>query len=194
RMGINTYDVIEAAGTKWNFLKFQPGLVGGHCIGIDPYYLTYKAAALGYESKVITSSRYINDDMARYVARKIITHVLRISNEPRVLVKGVTFKENVSDIRNSRIVDTVKELLAFNITVDVEDPYAMEEEVHEEYGLHLARKPAGDYDAVIITVPHVQYRDLDDAYFTSITREGALIADLKGTYKNKITNRKYWSL
>ena len=194
RMGINTYDVIEAAGTKWNFLKFQPGLVGGHCIGIDPYYLTYKAAALGYESKVIASSRYINDDMARYVARKIITHVLRISGEPRVLVKGVTFKENVSDIRNSRIVDTVKELLAFNIAVDVEDPYAMEDEVHEEYGLHLCRNIAGNYDAVIITVPHVQYKDLDDAYFTSITRDGALIADLKGTYKNRISNRKYWSL
>jgi UDP-N-acetyl-D-galactosamine dehydrogenase len=194
RMSINTYDVIEAAGTKWNFLKFQPGLVGGHCIGIDPYYLTYKAAALGYESKVIASSRYINDDMAKYVARKIITHVLRISNEPKVLVKGVTFKENVSDIRNSRIVDAVKELLAFNITVDVEDPFAIEEEVHEEYGLHLAREVAKDYDAVIITVPHSPYRDLDDAYFTSITREGALIADLKGTYKNKITNRKYWSL
>ncbi|HEY4064513.1 MAG TPA: nucleotide sugar dehydrogenase [Puia sp.] len=194
RMGINTYDVIEAAGTKWNFLKFQPGLVGGHCIGIDPYYLTYKAAALGYESKVITSSRYINDDMARYVARKIITHVLRISNEPRVLVKGVTFKENVSDIRNSRIVDTVKELLAFNIAVDVEDPFAMEDEVHEEYGLHLTREIGNNYDAVIITVPHTQYKDLDNSYFASITREGALIADLKGTYKNKITNRKYWSL
>jgi UDP-N-acetyl-D-galactosamine dehydrogenase len=194
RMSINTYDVIEAAGTKWNFLKFQPGLVGGHCIGIDPYYLTYKAAALGYESKVITSSRYINDDMAKYVARKIITHVLRISGEPRVLVKGVTFKENVSDIRNSRIVDAVKELLAFNIAVDVEDPYAMEDEVHEEYGLHLAREVRNDYDAVIITVPHSPYKDLDDAYFTSITREGALIADLKGTYKNRIVNRKYWSL
>jgi UDP-N-acetyl-D-glucosamine/UDP-N-acetyl-D-galactosamine dehydrogenase len=194
RMGINTYDVIEAAGTKWNFLKFQPGLVGGHCIGIDPYYLTYKAAALGYESKVIASSRYINDDMARYVARKIITHVLRISNEPKVLVKGVTFKENVSDIRNSRIVDTVKELLAFNITVDVEDPYATEEEVFEEYGLHLAKNLSSDYDAVVITVPHTQYEDLDDAYFTAITREGALIADLKGTYKNRIANRKYWSL
>jgi UDP-N-acetyl-D-galactosamine dehydrogenase len=194
RMGINTYDVIEAAGTKWNFLKFQPGLVGGHCIGIDPYYLTYKAAAMGYESKVIASSRYINDDMARYVARKIITHVVRVSNNPKVLVKGVTFKENVSDIRNSRIVDTVKELLAFNIKVDVEDPYAEEKEVHEEYGLHLTRELSTDYDAVIITVPHSQYKDLDDAFFTSITREGALVADLKGTYKNKIFNRKYWSL
>jgi len=107
---------------------------------------------------------------------------------------GVTFKENVSDIRNSRIVDTVKELLAFNIHVDVEDPYAVEEEVHEEYGLHLSRKVTGNYDAVIITVPHVQYKDLDDAYFASITRDGAIIADLKGTYKNKIAKRKYWSL
>ena len=175
-------------------MKFQPGLVGGHCIGVDPYYLTHKAAALGYESKVISSSRYINDDMAKYVARKIITHVLRISNEPKVLVKGVTFKENVSDIRNSRIVDTVKELLAFNIRVDVEDPYAMEEEVHEEYGLHLTHEIADNYDAVIVTVPHKPYLDLDDAWFVSVTRPDALIADLKGIFKTKIRNRKYWSL
>jgi UDP-N-acetyl-D-galactosamine dehydrogenase len=194
RSGINTYDVIEAAGTKWNFLKFQPGLVGGHCIGIDPYYLTHKAAALGYESKVIASSRYINDDMAKYVARKIITHVLRISSEPRVLVKGVTFKENVSDIRNSRIVDAVKELLAFNIHVDVEDPYAVEEEVFEEYGLHLSKAEGGNYDAVIVTVPHNPYKELNDSYFASITREGGLVADLKGMYRNKISKRKYWSL
>jgi UDP-N-acetyl-D-galactosamine dehydrogenase len=194
RMAINTYDVIEAAGTKWNFLKFQPGLVGGHCIGVDPYYLTHKAAALGYESKVISSSRYINDDMAKYVARKIITHVLKISNEPRVLVKGVTFKENVSDIRNSKIVDTVKELLLYNIHVDVEDPYAMEEDVHEEYGLHLTRETTNNYDAVIVTVPHKPYLALDDAWFAGITREGGLIADLKGIFKDKIKSRKYWSL
>lgn len=194
RMGVNTYDVIEAAGTKWNFLKFQPGLVGGHCIGVDPYYLTYKAASLGYESKVIAASRYINDDMAKYVARKIITHVLRNSNEPKVLVKGVTFKENVSDIRNSKIVDTVKELLAFNIQVDVEDPFAATEEVYEEYGLHLVKQPATDYDAVVITVPHKPYTELGDAQFAAMTREHALIADLKGIYKHKITSRKYWSL
>jgi UDP-N-acetyl-D-galactosamine dehydrogenase len=194
RVGINTYEVIEAAGTKWNFLKFQPGLVGGHCIGVDPYYLTHKAAALGYESKVISSSRYINDDMAKYVARKIITHVLKNSNDPKVLVKGVTFKENVSDIRNSKIVDTVKELLAFNIKVDVEDPYAVEEEVYEEYGLHLKKLPDNDYDAVIITVPHLSYKELDDAHFVSITKKDALVADLKGIYRNKIINRKYWSL
>ena len=194
RMGINTYDVIEAAGTKWNFLKFQPGLVGGHCIGVDPYYLTYKAAALGYDSKVISSSRFINDDMARYVARKIITHVLKNSNEPRVLVKGVTFKEDVSDIRNSKIIDTVKELLAFNIHVDVEDPYAGAEEVEEEYGLKLVAPKETGYDAVIVTVPHKPYLKLDDAYFASITKPGGVIADLKGIYRNKITSRKYWSL
>jgi len=194
RMNINTFDVIEAAGTKWNFLKFQPGLVGGHCIGVDPYYLTYKASALGYDSKVISSSRSINDDMAKYVARKIITHVLRNSNEPRVLVKGVTFKENVSDIRNSKIVDTVKELLLFNIHVDVEDPYAQGEEVHEEYGLKLCSKEEKDYDAVIITVPHKPYMNLDDDYFKSITKDKAVIADLKGIYKSKIKSREYWSL
>lgn len=194
RMGVNTYDVLEAAGTKWNFLKFHPGLVGGHCIGVDPYYLTHKAAALGYESKVISSSRYINDDMAKYVARKVITHVLRNSSEPKVLVKGVTFKENVSDIRNSKIIDTVKELLAFNIRVDVEDPYAETEEVLHEYGLNLVRDATNGYDAVIVTVPHEPYKALDDDYFASITQEHGLVADLKGIYKNKITRRKYWSL
>ncbi len=194
KMGINTYDVLDAASTKWNFLKFQPGLVGGHCVGVDPYYLTYKAAALGFDSKVISSCRYINDDMAKYVARKVITHVLRNSNEPRVLVKGVTFKENVSDIRNSKIVDTVKELLLYNIRVDVEDPHAESDEVHEEYGLKLVSSVGRDYDAVIITVPHKEYLTLDEAYFAGITKDHALVYDLKGIYRNKITKRKYASL
>jgi UDP-N-acetyl-D-galactosamine dehydrogenase len=194
RIGINTFDVIEASGTKWNFLKFQPGLVGGHCIGVDPYYMTYKAASLGYESKVIAASRFINDDMARYVARKIITHVLRNSSKPKVLIKGVTFKENVSDIRNSKIIDTVKELLAFNIQVDVEDPHAVAGDVYEEYGLHLTSTVDKDYDAVVITVPHQSYRELDDAYFCSICKADAMVFDLKGVYKDKILNRQYWSL
>lgn len=194
KMGINTYDVLEAAGTKWNFLKFSPGLVGGHCIGVDPYYLTYKAAELGFESKVISSSRYINDDMARYVARKIITHVLKNSNEPKVLVKGVTFKENVSDIRNSKIIDTVKELLAFNIQVDIEDPYAEADEVHEEYGLKLTANVRNDYDAVVITVPHKTYMDLDESYYASISKPHALVYDLKGIYRGRIQNREYSSL
>jgi len=194
RMNINTFDVIEAAATKWNFLPFQPGLVGGNCIGVDPYYLTYKAASLGYESKVISASRHINDDMARHVARKIITHVLRVSNEPRVLVKGVTFKENVSDIHNSKIVDTVKELLAFNIAVEVEDPYAEKEEVYEQYGLHLLKKTEYIYDAVVVTVAHKDYLELGDNYFSDVTHAHALIVDLKGIYKGRIKSREYWSL
>lgn len=194
KIGINTFEVLEASKTKWNFLNFQPGLVGGHCIGVDPYYLTYKSSALGYESKVISASRFINDDMAKYVARKIITHVLKNSNEPKVLIKGLTFKENVSDIRNSKIIETVKELLAFNIKVDLEDPYAEPEEVLEEYGLHLSTDINQKYDAVIITVPHKPYLELDQQYFESITESHALLADLKGVLKNKVPSRKYWSL
>lgn len=194
-MGINTFDVLKAAATKWNFLPFQPGLVGGHCISVDPYYLTYKAASLGYQSKVIAASRFINDDMAKYVARKVITHVLQNSPNPRVLVKGLTFKENVSDIRNSKIVDTVWELLAFRIQVDVEDPYAVPEDVYRQYGLQLSKAdlPA-TYDAIIITVPHHAYLALTDQYFSSISTPAAAIFDLKGIFKGRITSRKYWSL
>jgi UDP-N-acetyl-D-galactosamine dehydrogenase len=197
RMHINTYDVLEAAGTKWNFLKFSPGLVGGHCIGVDPYYLTHKAAALGYEAKVISASRFINDNMAKNVARKVIMHVFRNApdvNNARVLVKGVTFKENVSDIRNSKIVDTVKEIQAFNIIVDVEDPFAELDEVEHEYGLRLTRHERKDYDAVVIAIPHSPYKDLTEDYFNSITRPTALVADLKGIFKGKIRERAYWSL
>jgi UDP-N-acetyl-D-galactosamine dehydrogenase len=196
RMGINTFDVLEAAGTKWNFLKFSPGLVGGHCIGVDPYYLTYKAEALGHEAKLISASRYINDNMAKNVARKVIQHVFRNApdvNTARVLVKGLTFKENVSDIRNSKIVDTVKEIQAFNIHVDVEDPYAEAEEVLHEYGLQLSTSDRNDYDAVIVALPHGPYLSLDENYYCSITKSNALIADLKGIYKN-MTKRAYWSL
>jgi UDP-N-acetyl-D-galactosamine dehydrogenase len=196
KMGIRTYDVLEAAGTKWNFLKFTPGLVGGHCIGVDPYYLTHKAEALGYDAKVISASRFINDNMAKNVARKVIQHVFRNApdvNNARVLVKGLTFKENVSDIRNSKIVDTVKEIQSFNIAVDIEDPYAEAEEVLHEYGLTLNKTEQTDYDAVIIAIPHEPYLSLNDAYFCSITKPTALVADLKGIYRN-ITNRTYWSL
>ena len=197
RMGINTYDVLEAAGTKWNFLKFSPGLVGGHCIGVDPYYLTHKAEALGYDAKVISASRFINDHMAKNVARKVIMHVLRNApdvNNAKVLVKGVTFKENVSDIRNSKIIDTVKEIQDFNIKVDVEDPYAEADEVHEEYGLHLTRSGGTDYDAVVIAIPHQPYLQLTEEYLCSITKPTALISDLKGIFRGKITKREYWSL
>jgi UDP-N-acetyl-D-galactosamine dehydrogenase len=197
RMGINTFDVLEAAGTKWNFLKFSPGLVGGHCIGVDPYYLTHKAESLGYEAKLIAASRFINDNMARNVARKVIQHVLRHApdvNNTKVLVKGVTFKENVSDIRNSKIIDTVKEIQSFNIRVDVQDPFADPHEVREEYGLVLQQNVGSDYDAVIIATPHHQYVSMPVEELYSVTRASALIADLKGIFKDRIRERSYWSL
>ena len=196
-MNINTYEVLEAAGTKWNFLKFQPGLVGGHCIGVDPYYLTYKAKELGYDSQVILAGRVINDDMAGYVARKVVQHIIKNSRDvksSKVLVKGATFKENVSDIRNSKIADVVKELKSFYVNVDVEDPHADSEQLKHEYGFGLAKNISNDYDAVIIAVPHRDYIQLDEKYFAGITKPHALIADLKGLYRTKINNRTYWSL
>ena len=197
RMGINTYDVLEAAGTKWNFLKFSPGLVGGHCIGVDPYYLTHKAEALGYEAKLISASRFINDHMAKNVARRVIMHVLRNApdvNNAKVLVRGVTFKENVSDIRNSKIIDTVKEIQAFNIKVDIEDPFAESEEVFEEYGLHLSTHGGKDYDAVVMAIPHQPFMNMTEDDLCAITKPTALIADLKGVFRGKISKRVYWSL
>jgi UDP-N-acetyl-D-galactosamine dehydrogenase len=197
KMNINTYEVLEAAGTKWNFLKFQPGLVGGHCIGVDPYYLTYKAKQLGHHPQVILAGRSINDNMGNYVAQKIIQHLFAVNGgakNTKVLVKGITFKENVSDIRNSKVADLVKTLRAGEVYVDVVDPFADSEELEKEYGFGLALQTGSDYDAVIITVPHRHYLDLDEDYFASISKPDALIADLKGIYRNKINRRNYWSL
>ena len=197
RMNINTYEVLEAAGTKWNFLRFQPGLVGGHCIGVDPYYLTYKSQKLGYDSQVILAGRVINDGMAGYVAKKVLQHIIKNNGnvkEAKVLVMGATFKENVSDIRNSKVADVVKELKSFSLNVEVTDPHASSEELKHEYGFGLTDATGKDYDAVIVTVPHNEYKNLDDAYFSSITKTHAIIADLKGTYRGKIKGRVYWSL
>ncbi|MEO6538178.1 MAG: nucleotide sugar dehydrogenase [Ferruginibacter sp.] len=197
KMNINTFEVLEAAGTKWNFLKFQPGLVGGHCIGVDPYYLTHKSKELGYESQVILAGRVINDGMANYVAKKVLQFIIlnngNIKNA-KVLVLGATFKENVSDIRNSKVADVVKELESFSLNVSVSDPYAESAQLIHEYGFGLIETIDKDYDAVIVTVPHDEYKNLDDAYFISITKPTALIADLKGIYRKKITSRSYWSL
>jgi len=197
KMGINTYEVLEAAGTKWNFLKFFPGLVGGHCIGVDPYYLTYKAAELGYMSKVILSGRSTNDGMAAYVAKKVLKHIIENNGNVRaskVLVMGATFKENVSDIRNSKVADVVKELQSYLINVDVVDPYADDDELQHEYGFGLTANPSNDYDAVIVAVCHREYSSLDDSYFCSVTKPYGLVADLKGTYRHQVPGRKYWSL
>lgn len=197
KMGINTFEVLEAAGTKWNFLKFQPGLVGGHCIGVDPYYLTYKSKKLGYDSQVILAGRSINDGMAGYVAKKVLQHIIQNNGnvkDAKVLVMGATFKENVSDIRNSKVADVVNELKSFSLNVHVSDPHADSDELQHEYGFPLTSTIANDYDAIVITVPHNDYKKLDDQYFSGITKPKAMIADLKGIYRNKINSRTYWSL
>ncbi|HVZ56136.1 MAG TPA: nucleotide sugar dehydrogenase [Chitinophagaceae bacterium] len=197
RMNINTFEVLEAAGTKWNFLKFQPGLVGGHCIGVDPYYLTYKAQKLGYNPQVILAGRSINDNMAGHIARKVLMHLIRHVGDvrlARILVKGATFKENVSDIRNSKVADIVRELNEFCLHVDVEDPFADSAELEHEYGFSLVSQPGSSYDAIIVAVPHEPYLKLDDAYFSSVTKPNALIVDIKGIFRSKIVNRSYWSL
>lgn len=197
KMGINTFEVLAAAGTKWNFLKFQPGLVGGHCIGVDPYYLTYKSQKLGYDSQVILAGRVINDGMAAHVARKVLQHIIKNAGDvknAKILVMGATFKENVSDIRNSKVADIIKELKSYSLQVHVTDPHANSEELNHEYGFELTPELANDYAAVIVTVPHNDYVKMDDNSFSKITIPEAIIADLKGIYRGKISSRSYWSL
>jgi len=197
RMGINTYDVLEAAGTKWNFLKFSPGLVGGHCIGVDPYYLTYKAESLGYHAKIINSGRYVNDSMGGYVAKQTVKKIIAAKKnigESRVLVMGATFKENVSDVRNSKVADIIKEFISYGVTVDVVDPHASSEELKHEYGFGLIEKPQTNYDAVVVAVNHKEYIHFDEKYYTSILSNGGILVDLKGVLRGKIKNLTYWSL
>lgn len=197
RMGINTYDVLEAAGTKWNFLNFYPGLVGGHCIGVDPYYLTYKAKKLKYHPQIINSGRFVNDSMGFYVAKQTVKNLIKAHKNitsARVLVMGITFKEDVSDIRNSRVPDIITELKSYGVHVDLVDPHADAKEVMHEYGFELSSKVDGKYDAVIVAVNHEPYRSLQESYFKSITTENAILVDVKGLYRNKIKDLTYWSL
>ena len=196
KMGINTFDVLEAAGTKWNFLKFYPGLVGGHCIGVDPYYLTHKAESLGYHARVINSGRYVNDSMGFYVAKTCVKKIIAAGkniSKSRVLIMGATFKENVSDIRNSKVADIVKELKSFGVTVELVDPYADSEELKHEYGFGL-QTIKGRYDGIIVAVNHQPYVNLKEAYFKSILNNNGVLVDVKGIYKSKIQNLNYWSL
>ncbi len=197
RLGINTYDVLEAAGTKWNFLKFSPGLVGGHCIGVDPYYLTHKAQQAGYHAKIINSGRYVNDSMGFYIGKQTVKKIIaqgKHIQDARVLVMGATFKEDVSDIRNSKVIDVVNELKSFQVHIDLVDPHASSEEMAHEYGVGLV-EIGKDYDAIILAVNHKEYRNYDEAYFKSLLKDGkGVFVDLKGIYKGKIKELEYWSL
>ncbi len=197
RIGIRTADVLQAAGTKWNFLKFYPGLVGGHCIGVDPYYLTYKANELGYRPDVILSGRRINDEMSSYVAKRAIQYLIKAGKQitkSKILIMGTTFKENVYDIRNSKVSDLVKELNNFSVLVHVTDPYADSEELMHEYGYSLVPKIDDDYDCIIVAVNHNDYLNLDEAYFKGISSKNGILIDIKSIYLNKITEMKYWCL
>jgi UDP-N-acetyl-D-galactosamine dehydrogenase len=184
KMGINTFDVLEAAGTKWNFLKF--------------YYLVHKAMQLGYHSKVINSGRYVNDSMGFYIGKQTAKKIIaqgKMIQEAHVLVMGATFKENVSDIRNSKVIDVVNELKSFQINVDVIDPHADSSEMEHEYGVSLATDIRKDYDAIILAVNHREYCQFDENYFKGMMKDGkGVFVDVKGIYRGKINDLTYWSL
>jgi UDP-N-acetyl-D-galactosamine dehydrogenase len=183
RVGIDTEEVLEAAGTKWNFLPFRPGLVGGHCIGIDPYYLTYKAEQLGYHPQMILAGRRINDNMSLYVTTQIIKLMLKKSMQPkgaRVLILGLTFKENCPDLRNTKVINIVRELESYGTQVDVHDPWVDAAEAKEEYGLDLVAAPeAGAYDVVVLAVAHDQFREMGAAGIRGLCKETSVLYDIK---------------
>jgi UDP-N-acetyl-D-galactosamine dehydrogenase len=198
KLNINTFDVLEAAGTKWNFLKFSPGLVGGHCIGVDPYYLTHKAQQAGYHSKVITSGRFVNDSMGAYIAKQTVKRIIaqgKHIQDAKVLVMGATFKEDVSDIRNSKVIDVVNELTSFSVHVDLIDPHASSEEMLHEYGVGLIEEPTTDYDAVLVAVNHRAYKSMTETDFKGLLKDGkGVFIDVKGIFKGQIKDLEYWSL
>lgn len=198
KMGIDTQEVLKAAATKWNFLPFTPGLVGGHCIGIDPYYLLYKARQLGYDPQVINSGRRINDGMPAFIATKLLQKLLQTAKNPsqtKVLVMGLTFKENIADIRNSKVADLVRELMSYSINVHLVDPHASPNEVAQEYRLTLMDAPASNYDAVIVAVGHDEYRALDLPYFKALMNGAPILLDLKGLYTVSANDGvDYWRL
>jgi UDP-N-acetyl-D-glucosamine/UDP-N-acetyl-D-galactosamine dehydrogenase len=197
KMGIDTKAVIEAAGTKWNFIKLYPGLVGGHCIGVDPYYLLHKARELGYEPQVIAAGRRVNDEMPKWIAKKLVQQLIqkgKMLNHCKVLVMGATFKENVADIRNSKVIDLVQELMDYSIRVHITDPHAAPADVARDYKIDLIDKPSSDYDAIVVTVAHEAYKQYNIAYFESLTKDELILIDLKGLYPEIREQTVYASL
>lgn len=191
RIGIDTNDVIEAAGTKWNFLKFKPGLVGGHCIGVDPYYLAHKAQLLGYHPQVILSGRRVNDNMGMFVANKVVKLLIKKGNSikgSKALILGITFKENCPDIRNSRVIDIYNELVQFGVNVAVYDPYADRQQVVKEYGIELLSSLADKFDSIILAVSHQEFLTLDFEKLKS--GEQAVIFDTKAVLDRNLIDAR----
>jgi len=184
RLGIDTHEVLTAAGTKWNFMPFKPGLVGGHCIGVDPYYLTHKAQAVGYHPEIILAGRRVNDGMGAYVASGLVKSMIKAGHtvaNARVLVMGFAFKENCPDLRNTRVIDVVKELQEFGCQVDVTDCWADSAQAELEYGVSLTAQPGqGDYDGVILAVPHREYTGMSASVLRGYLKERGVLYDLKG--------------
>ncbi len=196
-MNINTYEVLEAAGSKWNFLPFFPGLVGGHCIGVDPYYLSYKARQFGHHAQIINSGRSINDGMGSYVVKEVIKELIasgKTARELKVLIMGVTFKENVSDIRNSKVADLVAEFQAFGLNVAVTDPHCDSDEVKKEYGFSLVSELSPPYDVIVLAVNHDEYLEYPESFFLENGTDNLLIVDIKGILRKKFNFKNYWSL
>lgn len=199
KAGIDTREVIEAAGTKWNFVKLYPGLVGGHCIGVDPYYLMHKAIELGHDPQVIRSGRRINDQMPAWIAKKLVQTLISGGKNPkdtRVLVMGITFKEDVSDIRNSKVVDLIHEIEGYSVQVDVLDPYADTDAVMHEYQISLAKDAAGSYDAVVVAVAHKDFKHMNVTDFKAMMNTDPVLIDVKGTFDKKTFEKEltYWRL
>ncbi|WNB17737.1 Vi polysaccharide biosynthesis UDP-N-acetylglucosamine C-6 dehydrogenase TviB [Marivirga arenosa] len=190
KMGIDTADVLAAAGTKWNFLPFKPGLVGGHCIGVDPYYLTHKAESLGYHPQVILSGRRINDNMGAHVASSVVKLMAQkgsVIKGSKALVLGITFKENCPDIRNSKVIDVIKELESYGIQVETYDPQADKEEVKHEYGVELIDKPSSDYNAIVLAVSHKEFKDFNLSNHLS---DNGVSYDIKGFFERGLADKR----
>lgn len=199
KMDIDTHEVLAAAATKWNFIPYSPGLVGGHCIGVDPYYLLHKSKQMGYDPQVILSGRRVNDGMPAFVAKRLVqllTQKGKNLSTCKVLVMGITFKENVADIRNSKVADVVHELMEYSINVHIHDPYASPNEVAHEYRLTLQDEISNGYDAVLVAVGHNEYKAMDAAFFTKIMKDNPILVDIKALYKREdmAPTLTYWRL
>jgi len=202
KLGLDTKDVLDAASTKWNFLRFEPGLVGGHCIGVDPYYLTFKAQSLGYQPEVILSGRRINDSMGKYIAEQTIKHLIKAGRTvkgSKILILGFTFKENINDIRNTRVIDIYNELKEYGVSPYIHDPCADSKDVLSEYGIRLISKPEieSPFDGIIAAVKHSAYTRYSAGYLKRLCNSNALLIDIKGIYKKDDALKagfNYWRL
>ena len=196
KIGIDTTEVINAAGSKWNFHKYTPGLVGGHCIGVDPYYLMHKSKQLGHDPQVIAAGRRVNNYIPSFIAKRLVTTLIDSGKSPiecKVLVMGITFKEDVSDIRNSKVADLIGEITDFSVKVDVIDVHASKEEVFHEYKIDLKEGVDDDYDAIVLAVGHKEYKEMSKSDFEKLSKSNIILFDIKGVVKH-LGIQNYWKL